>query len=170
MEDKFKYEKLNELMKKNRIETKEAVNYLREVSRIYTAVRGEHLRKKELRDAKRIHDKLANIYLKVANKVSDEEVKQSLETFAFYWLRSGETEIFIEPSLPKQVHEATKKLPERSTLEEPMPVLPTVAMRLHDSEVSNSEEPPIMKISENLGTDRGYQNIGNILNLGGDIL
>lgn len=169
MEDKIKYE-LNELMKKDRIETKEAVDYLRKVSRINIAARGEHLRKKELRDAKTINDELADIYLKVANKVSDEEVKQSLETFAFYWLRSGETEIFIEPSLPKQVHEATKKLPERSTLEEPMPVLPTVAMKLHYSEVSKPEEPPIMKISENLGTDSGYQNICNILNLRGDIL
>lgn len=100
MVDKMRYE-LNKLEKKDNVETEEAIVFLKKVSKVYLIIRGAHLHKKERKEAKAIHDELADIYLKIAKKLSDEEVKQSLNTFAFYWLRSGETEAFIEPSLPK---------------------------------------------------------------------
>jgi hypothetical protein len=169
MEDKIKYE-LNELMKKDSIETKEAVDYLRKVSRKYIDERNKLLRRKQRKDAKAIHDELAYIYSKVANKVSNEEVRRSLKNFVFYWLRSGETEIFIEPSLPKLAHKATKKVPEISSVEEPIPVLPTVMTESFYSGVSKLEKTPIMKSLENLGTASGYPKISEILNLGDDII
>lgn len=169
MEDEIKYE-LNELMKKDSIETKEAVDYLRKVSRKYIDERNNLLRRKQRRDAKAIHDELAYIYSKVASKVSNEEVQRSLKKFVFYWLRSGETEIFIEPSLPKPVHRATKDILERSSVEEPSPVLPIVMVESLDSGISKLEKTPIMKSLEKFGTASGYPKISEILNLGDDII
>ena len=103
---------LKKLMKKDEIETKEALDYLKNISEQYIEDRGKLLADLKLVEAKAIHDELGNIYLMVANKIKNDEIKKSLIYFANLWLRSGETEIFIEPSLPKQVHETTKKHPE----------------------------------------------------------
>lgn len=110
MENKIK-NRLIELTKRDEIEVQEAVDFLREVSREYLAKRGEYLRNKQLKDAKVVHDELGKIYSMVARKISDEDVKKSLEEFVNYWYRSGETEIFIEPSLPKKMVKPTEESP-----------------------------------------------------------
>jgi hypothetical protein len=89
---------LKTLLNKTEIGAPEAEIFLRKVSEICIKERDEYLRKKDLANAKKAHDELAKIYLKLADKVSDEKIKKSLVSFADYWLRSGETEIFIEPS------------------------------------------------------------------------
>ena len=110
MENKIK-NRLIELTKRDEIEVQEAVDFLREVSGEYLAKRGEYLRNKQLKDAKVVHDELGKIYSMVARKILDEDVKKSLEEFVNYWYRSGETEIFIEPSLPKKMVKPTEKSP-----------------------------------------------------------
>ena len=110
MENKIK-NRLIELTKRDEIEVQEAVDFLREVSREYIAKRGEYLRNKQLKDAKVVHDELGTIYSMVARKMLDEDVKKSLEDFVNYWYRSGETEIFIEPSLPKKMVKPTEESP-----------------------------------------------------------
>lgn len=111
MQNKSRTE-LKKLMKKDEIETKEALDYLKNISEQYIEDRGKLLADLKLVEAKAIHDELGNIYLMVANKIKNDEIKKSLIYFANLWLRSGETEMFIEPSLPKQVHKTTKKPPE----------------------------------------------------------
>jgi len=111
MENKSRTE-LKKLMKKDEIETKEALDYLKNTSEQYIEDRGKLLADLKLVEAKAIHDELGNIYLMVANKIKNDEIKKSLISFTNWWSRSGETEIFIEPSLPKQVHETTQKSPE----------------------------------------------------------
>lgn len=117
MENKIK-NRLIELTKRDEIEVQEAVDFLREVSGEYIAKRGEYLRNKQLKDAKVVHDELGKIYLMVAHKILDEDAKKSLEEFVNYWYRSGETEIFIEPSLPKKTVKPTEK----------SPIIPTTAV------------------------------------------
>ena len=63
-----------------------------------------------------------------------------------------------------------KKVPEISSVEEPIPVLPTVMTESLYSRVSKLEKTPIMKSLENLGTASGYPKISEILNLGDDII
>ncbi len=96
MEAKIKSE-LDKLMQGDKIEMKVILDYLKEISRKYIEERDALLQKKQLREAKAVHNELASIYLHVAEKVTNEAVKESLNNFAFYWLRSGETESFIEP-------------------------------------------------------------------------
>ncbi len=89
---------LEELLANNTIEFREITEYLTEVGKNYLKKRGEFLQNKLIAEAKDVNDELAYIYLYVADKVTDEKVKQSLKDFAFYWLRSGESEAFIRPA------------------------------------------------------------------------
>ncbi len=90
--------RLDKLLKSDKTTIKAVVDTLEIISREYMEDRGALLQKGQLREAKAVHDELAEIYLYVAQEVKDEKVKQSLITFANYWLRSGETETFIKPS------------------------------------------------------------------------
>ena len=88
---------------------KTAVEYLREAGKEFLKERGKYLHSKDLKNAKKIHDGLAIVYYEVAGKIKEEGTeKESLETFAYYWLRSGETESFIEPTLPGEEREESK--------------------------------------------------------------
>lgn len=104
--------KLKELMEKDKIETKEALNYLKDASENYIEERGKLLVNQKLKEAKATHNELGEIYRMVANKITNDEIKKSLLNFADWWVRNEETEIFIEPSLPKSRHETTQKPPE----------------------------------------------------------
>ncbi len=97
MDDKIKHE-LDKLLTNNKIEIKDITEYLTEISKNYLEKRGVFLQNKQLIQAKAINDELADIYIYVADKVTDGEVKKSLKDFAFYWLRSGESEAFIRPA------------------------------------------------------------------------
>lgn len=72
MENKSRTE-LKKLMKKDEIETKEALDYLKNTSEQYIEDRGKLLADLKLVEAKAIHDELGNIYLMVANKIKNDE-------------------------------------------------------------------------------------------------
>jgi len=119
MQNKSRIE-FKKLMKKDELKPREALDFLKSISEQYIEDRGKLLADQKLVDAKATHNELSEIYQMVANKIKNDEIKKSLIYFANLWLRSGETEIFIEPSLPKQVHETTKKPPEPVfSIEEP---------------------------------------------------
>ena len=111
MENRSRAE-LKELMEKDKIETKEALNYLKDASENYIEERGKLLVNQKLKEAKATHNELGEIYRMVANKITNDEIKESLLNFADWWVKNGETEIFIEPSLSKSRHETTQKPPE----------------------------------------------------------
>lgn len=104
--------KFKKLMKKDEIEPREALDFLKSISGQYIEDRGKLLVDQKLVDAKATHNELGEIYQMVANKIKNDEIKKSLINFADLWSRNGETEIFIEPSLPKPLHETTQKTPE----------------------------------------------------------
>ena len=111
MENRSRAE-LRELMEKDKIETKEALNYLKDASENYIEEQGKLLVNQKLKEAKATHNELGEIYRMVANKITNDEIKESLLNFGDWWVRNGETEIFIEPSLPKSRHETTQNPPE----------------------------------------------------------
>lgn len=91
--------RFNELIKKDEIDKQKAIDFLKIVSSIYMEERGNLLHNKRQKDAKMINDEMAYIYYNIAKKIKDNNIRESLENFSEYWLRSGETEIFIESSL-----------------------------------------------------------------------
>ena len=97
METKIK-SKSDKLVKDDKIEMNNIIDSLKEINKKYIEDRNFLLQNNKIKEAKAVHNELANIYLYVADKITDEAVKESLKNFAFYWLRNGETETFIEPA------------------------------------------------------------------------
>ena len=147
MENRSRAE-LKELMEKDKIETKEALNYLEDASENYIEERGKLLVNQKLKEAKATHNELGEIYRMVANKITNDEIKESLLNFADWWVKNGETEIFIEPSLPKSRHETTQKPPE-----------PVFSIEEPKIELGVPIEIPQMRIDETL---KGTANIAII--------
>lgn len=90
-------DELDELLKRDTLEIKDAMNYLKRVSNTYLERRGKLLRNKQIKEAKAVHDELGQIYLKIADKLPEGKDKESLKYFVSYWARNGESDIFTEP-------------------------------------------------------------------------
>lgn len=91
---------LNKLKDKEDIKIEDAVKTLKQTTKAYMTMRDEYLQSGEIKKAKDIYPKVAAMYNQIADKMSSLEQRESLEALANFWARSGETEMFIEPSLP----------------------------------------------------------------------
>ena len=137
MQNKSRTE-LKKLMKKDEIKPREALDFLKSISGQYIEDREKLLVDQKLVDAKATHNELGEIYQMVANKIKNDEIKKSLINFANLWSRSGENEIFIEPSLPKRVHETTQKPPEPVSSEEEPKIGLGVPIEMPQIEISEN--------------------------------
>jgi hypothetical protein len=125
---------LKELMDKENIQIEDAVKTLKEATKAYMTMRDEYLQSGEIKKAKDIYPKVAAMYNQIADKMSSLEQRESLEALANFWARSGETEMFIEPSLP---------------LKPPKVVKPTTApktMNIYDTLITKPERHKALMI------------------------
>lgn len=124
---------LKKQMDEENIQIEDAVKTLKEATKAYMTMRDEYLQSGEIKKAKDIYPKVAAMYNQIADKMSSLEQRESLEALANFWARSGETEMFIEPSLP---------------LKPPKIVKPTTApktMNIYDSRITKPERhKPLM--------------------------
>ncbi len=133
---------LKKLMDKENIQIADAVKTLKEATKAYMTMRDEYLQSGEIEKAKDIYPKVAAMYNQIADKMSSLEQRESLEALANFWARSGETEMFIEPSLP---------------LKPPKVVKPTTApktMNIYDTRITKPERPktPLMIGNRSVGS------------------